>query len=289
MDMNNNGQIAVKYVDFCLAESNDDHEEPSKPLKINGNNISFFDDNLSRTFRFLELDNGDWLLTFFANSPFDINIKIAFGDQPIPHRRCSIGSAFRIDGDGLAEAVIQKTRELLGSKSLDKTDYQETALNSYLTTSGRGFVYVTTKPGQFERAVLLNALVLAYKHRMQTIASSMSSETISGKPSPEVLKWCNAGFVFNAAFYTKYPIKLENREIRNFLAAFEEHWRISDINDELMRQLNAIHSLLQFNETQATAERHHSQNTILAVMIAVIGLFITLLSTYLAHVWGWNN
>lgn len=279
---------AIIYADY--RHSPDEHVDVSglKELKINERNIGFFDDVISSSCSFYEIESNEWLLVFFKGSAFEKQISVITSNTLIKYHSDTIGAAFRVQNNRIDEDVLKIAKGLLGSQSLKVGDFCETSSNSYIVSVRRGFLYVSETPGQFERATILNALAHAYKLIMHEVSAKVSTGIIN-KDNKQLLEWTELGFQFNAAFYSRYPIKLENREIGNFWKAFESHWHITEINDEFTRQLASIHTLIQFEEGKKLTEKHHHQTTKLTVLIAVVGLLITLLSTYIAHMLGWNS
>lgn len=282
-------QVDITYVDYRhSATYSDIQTQGLAVLKINNHNIGFFDGVIGRSFEFFDLGNKEWLLVFFKNTVFEKRIKVISSNSELAYQKNRIGLAYRVQNGQIDDAMVLLAQKLLESKSLKGSEFQETACNSFMVAVRSGFLYVTDKPGQFERAVILNGLAHAYKLIMHEVTEQVTAGILS-KNDKQLLEWSDLGFKFNAAFYSKFPIKTENGEIFKFWTIFAKHWRISEINEELTRQLSSIQTLLQFEENKKLAEKYQNQTVKLTLLITSLGLLITLLSTYISHIAGWNS
>lgn len=271
----------ICYARFRHLKEGDAEKNTLTELTIDNKGIRLFNRILGDRCSFYEIENKEWLLVFFEGSEFEKKIEVITSDYPIKHNDSDISDAFYVNNNGYDENVLEIAKVLLENKSLKASDFQETSKNSGMISAGNGFLCVTQARSRFERALILNALAHAYKLVIHEVSKNITNEVINND-NKKLLQWAERGFRFNAAFYTKYPIKLENREMVKFWEVFERHWRITEINDELTYQLGSIQGLLQ-------AKEHHDQSIKWGVLITVGGLVITLLSTYIAHVLGWNS
>ncbi|KQT41362.1 MULTISPECIES: hypothetical protein [unclassified Methylophilus] len=260
-------------------------EQSYTELKISGNKIVFFDESLAKSFKFYEDKNKNWTLVFFIDSPYKKIIQVKFSDEKPKVR--NLGEGFLCHEKELSDEIVQYSNEMLETKSLTKEDFVKTSSNGHIATVRKGFIYASETPGQFERAVLISGLAHAYKLVMNQL--SESARSVSEENNTRILNVCESAAKFNIQYYSRYPIKLENAELRAFWEAFEGQWQISRLNDELLRQLEAMQSLLHFKESVLIAERHQNQNIKLTIMITLAGIVFSLLSTFIGHKLGWNN
>lgn len=285
LEPQNNKNISVDY-QFDITQRLEG--KTFKELKVCDQNIAFFDEVLSKSFKFYEVNKEEWLLIFFKGSEYQKIIQVKIANQKQAYAPKSIGAAYFFQGKSITDEVVDYAKDMLGSKSLTKNSFTQTSSTGFVTTVRRGFVYVTETPGQFERAVILNGLAHAYRLVMNEL-SNLARDAVAKQNSKVLMESAEKGFYFNVGFYSRYPIKLENEEIRKFWESFEDQWQISKINEELERQLVSMHSLLQFKESVHIANKHQNQNIKLTFMITIAGLAFSLLSTLIAHSLGWNS
>lgn len=277
------------FAEYELLEHNQVIDPASfSPLKIANNGIVFFDEVLSSSFSFFEISKFEWLLVFFRGSEFEKQIRVVLSQGTPPKLQGSIGSAFECHKKAIDPEVVEYAQQWLSSRSLRAEDFTQTSATGFMAAIRRGFMYVSETPGQFERAVILHGLALAYKFVMQNISRD-ASEAVNSQDKGALLRCAELGSKFNIAFYSRYPIKLENAEIRNFWEVIEEHFQLENLNDELSRQLSAVQELIQFQISASTTQKNQSQMIWLSIVIALGGLAISLISTYIAHLMGWNN
>lgn len=283
--INVNQQLSVGYK-FNPKQQSIKEDYPE--LKIKDQNIAFFDEVLNQSFKFYDLKQDGWLLVFFEGSDFQKVIEVKFANEKQEFSKNNIGTAYYFSGKAVTEESIEYAKSMLQSKSLTQESFARTSSSGFVASVRRGFVYITETPGQFERAVILNGLAHAYKLVMKELFDN-ARKAILIKDDKKLFEAAEKGFYFNVAFYSIYPIKLENEEIRKFWEVFEKQWQISKQNDELVRQLDSIQTLLQFKENLDITKKHQQQSIRLTKFIAVAGVIFALVTAYLTHLFGWNT
>ncbi len=136
--------------------------------------------------------------------------------------------------------------------------------------------------GTFERAVVLLALAVAYRIRMEELINQLSECNLKANALSRVAQ---CALAFNAQCYFRHPVKLEYTELPLIWDGIAERFRLEQRDAELTQQAHVLYELV------AGLERDREQRRWqwLAFALAIISSLqvLTLFPEQTRHAW-WN-
>lgn len=253
-------------------------------LKIDGSDIKFLQPALLEQFRADQTEGRGctwWRLVFFAGTSSETVLYVFLRDGDTEAGTSCLAKAFwqRVDGADGAPTGSQlqaASRWLRGSCALTRDHYtHDEATGQWTVVDGKGLVAFTkdkTRPGQFERYVILLALSVAYRLRFETLMNALAEK---GAGATKLVRLAKEASQFNAQSYFRYPVKLINTQLPGIWERIAKRHQLHAINDELNQQIHALYQIL--NEENRARENRRWQwiGMLLGAISAlqILGLF----------------
>lgn len=229
----------------------------SEPLMIGGKAIRFMQKPLLDGFHGQMTGAGEptsWHLKFFDQTEHEVELFVSFYAE-IPKKIEGVAKAIwqEVSGESPSQdQLIAASRWLRGSTTLRLDDYEWQG-DLLWSVDGAGFSMFSegTQYARFERAVLLLALVCAYRLRLQALINDLAAW--DNNPS-RLAELARRATEFNARCYFRYPVLMDRNELPHIWEKMVERMRLQSINDELLEQLRALHELIAADERERAAQ-----------------------------------
>lgn len=283
---------------------------PRAALTIGGAEIKFFKEALRLGCRFFKIQTDTptraeiWQLEFFTDTRFACTMFIisrALSPNEAPDQvinalfnelasalNLSPSAGLLIDSGRLiwqalpfeADAIAVASKFMRGTNSLTAQDFEERA-GRRLSFEPRGLALISDADNVreiFQRYNMLLALLRAYQYAIDSAVDALS-ELAAQPPSAAASQKLSAlrrdSLVFAARFLFARPVRLDTVNLRFVWARLSEANHLRETHVELIEQLDAVHSLLAYDEEKrddAREKRGQYWLTLIGLMLAMISL-----------------
>lgn len=234
---------------------------PATPLKIDDKNIGFLTTPLMSYSKFKQNEQGNWQLTFFADTPFEISLRVDFKQDGEGYKGRREAQGIWIDRnvdidniDDLAKQTFATISQYIrGSSTLEAKQFIETTNNRCFVADRDSIGYVANSKSQFERVMLCLSLAVAYRSVIHDFMNEVTQATNS-ENIDQLLVLYRQILSFNAGNYFRYPVDLNSHELRIIWDTIHKNWCLQELNQELTNQLTAVAELLRAEQDRKDAE-----------------------------------
>lgn len=257
--------MTVRYVTIANADAQTQAKRNGwEPLKINGAPIGFLHKSLLNHFegstqKVQGAVQSQWYLAFFARTQYETSFLVSFFDgQPDESKvqkkdtvALAIWQTCTRDGP-TAEQINRASEWLRGSAALKLGDYNPLRDDLLLAVDGAAISVFGCQQHRFERFVLLLALACAYRQRIQGLTEKMGEWSGCSKELSRLIRHVAE---FNARHYFRNPVRTDLNELPVIWDLIFKRMRLDELNQELLEQLQALHSVVAADERDKEARR----------------------------------
>lgn len=228
-----------------------------QPLRIDDKNIGFLIKPLLEHCCFKQSRNRmAWCLTFFKDSAFESSITIFFnesGEGLHDPKACWIDASEQREHRS-HEAKVSYFLRGSGTKSIEDTTYVRG--QTRLLVDRENMVLLCPHHQQFERIILCQALVLAYKDVLTTCMFELTRCIKSGNETQLITLYEDV-LRFNAADYFSHPVDQQrSHELYDIWEGLSRHCRLNELRQELTQQLTDVANLIKEQRSQNEQREH---------------------------------
>lgn len=276
----------MQYADIVIGDRATSCEQP---LTIGGYNVGFLIEPLKEHADFKQSSNRKaWCLSFFTGSAFERTISIFFKDaadtlrdpkawwintedQPNHHRF-----------EGNISLFLRGSR----TKKLDEAVYFKQ--DTRLIVDRENMVLFCNSLERFERAIVCQALALAYKDAISTGMRKLT-HCIKSNDEAQLIELYENMLRFNAADYFSHPVdQQKSHELYAIWEQLSKHWRLNELRQDLTDQLAGVANLIREQRSreqeqarqkrQETLQNKDSAFNKKAILISVLITTLSLLT-----------